>query len=49
LAEDYDDPATVWAVYQDIHGDEWAVETVSTSLEELRVPEMMAIGDGVRP
>jgi len=39
LAEDYDDPATVWAVYQDIHGDEWAVETVSTSLEELRAPE----------
>lgn len=36
LAEDYDDPATVWAIYQDIHGDEWGAETVSTSLEELR-------------
>ena len=38
LAEDYDDPATVWAVHQHPRSGEWAVETVSTSLEELRAP-----------
>jgi len=32
IAEDYDDPATVWGIWESIHGDEWAVETIADAL-----------------
>ena len=33
LAENYADPATVWAIYEHIHSDAWAFVTVAEELE----------------